>query len=59
MSDDPPAVVEDVDVLVGELEEVAVAGNDPNVDAFLLGQLREVGDDVVGLMTGQLEDRDV
>ncbi len=46
---DPPRGGHDLDVLVDELEGVAIAGDDRHLDAVGLGPLGERGDHVVGL----------
>ena len=50
--------VEDGDVLVGQLERVAVAGGDDHLHAGVAGLGGEGGDHVVGLVAGLLHHRD-
>ncbi len=56
---DPPPVVEDVDPVVHQLEEVPVPRHHLHLEVLILGDVSEVGDDVVRLVPGYPEDWDL
>jgi hypothetical protein len=55
---DPALEVQHGDVVVDQLERVAVAGDDPHVHADVTGLAGERGDHIVGLVAGLLDIRD-